>query len=962
MRKMTTNPVTPSQPTPGRVDACVTPNQVDACVTPQATWHRPQAAWRTPVAAAALAFVLGFASQDAAALALGRINVLSALGEPLRAEIDVPEINAEEAASLRTAVANPDAFRAAGLEYNPALGAAQISLQRRANGTSYLRLSSERPINEPFVDLILEASWASGRIVRDYTMLFDPSNVRQAAAPAAATPAASASLATPSAPAVSGRPAAPAATRPARSENAPKMAAKPTEKAAQPTPKDSITVKQGDTAAALAARYKPSGVSLDQMLVAMLNNNPDAFSGGNVNRLKAGAVIDMQATSSAAPGTGEGEAKQTIVAQSKDFNEFRRRLAAAAPTAAAAAPSRAAGGKVQANVSESKAASTAPDKLTLSKGSVAAKAKEDAIAKEKQAKDNATRVAELSKNMADLSKLGTTTVAKPGAAPAPAPAGAPAAAASTPGVKVAGSAPAVPTMPAAPAAPTATMAKAAASSTSATPATPPVPTQAPAPLATPTAAPESAASASSTTAAASATATAPTAASATSTTASASTTSAASSSPTAAPAAAPAPVAAAKPKAPAAPPPPEPSFMESLVDHPATIPGAGLLLAGLGGLAFWRIRQRKGAAQVDSSFLESRLQPDSFFGASGGQRVDTADSGTSAGAGSSMVYSPSQLDAAGDVDPVAEADVYLAYGRDLQAEEILKEALRTSPSRVAIHAKLMEIYAKRRDAKAFEAVAKEAFNLTQGAGPEWDAASALGRDLDAANPLYKQGNAPTSAGMAGSVMLGSAAAATAAFSATSTVPHQASAASDDFDVDLDLDFSAGGDDLVNAPLAANAGMASAPLAIEPTVAMRAIPEADPMVDFDMSEPAALESVKLSEPDLASFSNGLNFSTEPFTAPAPTAPMSLKTGPSEPAALEFDLGGLSLDLPSTSAIAASDAIDAGVSGDPLETKLALAMEFRDIGDADGARSLVQEVADEALGPLKARALKMLADLG
>jgi pilus assembly protein FimV len=412
--------------------------------------------------------------------------------------------------------------------------------------------------------------------------------------------------------------------------------------------------------------------------------------------------------------------------------------------------------------------------------------------------------------------------------------------------------------------------------------------------------------------------------------------------------------------------------MESLMDNPAVLPGAGVLLAGLGGLAFWRNRQRKKATQVDSSFLESRLQPDSFFGASGGQRVDTADSGSAAGAGSSMVYSPSQLDAAGDVDPVAEADVYLAYGRDLQAEEILKEALRTSPSRVAVHAKLMEIYAKRRDAKAFEAVAKEAFNLTQGAGPEWDAASALGREMDPANPLYSQGNAPSGAGLAGSVMLGgaavaaaAAATATAAFSATKTVPQQAMPqADDDFDIDLDLDFSAGGDDMVDAPNVAG-GMINTPAAAEPTVAVRALPEFEPLVDFDMSQPGVLDIglVKLSEPDMASLSNGLNFSTDAFAAPAsaaPTAPMALKTGPSEPAALEFDLGGLSLDLPG--AANAADAIDAGVSGDPLETKLALALEFRDIGDADGARSLVQEVADEASGALKARALKMLSDLG
>jgi len=334
-----------------------------------------------------------------------------------------------------------------------------------------------------------------------------------------------------------------------------------------------------------------------------------------------------------------------------------------------------------------------------------------------------------------------------------------------------------------------------------------------------------------------------------------------------------------------------------------------------------------------------------------------------------MVYSPSQLDAAGDVDPVAEADVYLAYGRDLQAEEILKEAMRTNPSRVAIHVKLMEIYAKRRDTKAFESVAKEAFGMTQGSGPEWEAASALGREIDPSNPLYQAGNAPSAAGLAGSVMTGGSAAlaATAAFNATQTVPQQVqpnAGADADFDIDLDLDFSAGGDDLVSAP--DNAGMISAPLLSEPTVAMRATPQPDPMVDFDMSEPAALDAIKLSAPDLASLTNGLNFSTDSSPAPmisSPTAPMSLKTGPSEPAALEFDLGGLSLDLPgSSNAAAASDAIDAGVSGDPLETKLALALEFRDIGDADGARSLVQEVADEASGPLKARALKMLADLG
>lgn len=922
MRKLTTNPVTPSQPIQAAALSRLAPK----------TALQTHAPWHTPIAAAVLALVLGFASQDAAALALGRVNVLSALGEPLRAEIDVPEITAEEAASLRTSIAGADAFRAAGLEYNPAFSSAQITLQRRANGSAFLRVSSERTINEPFVDLILEASWASGRVVRDYTLLFDPSNLRaQAAAPSATVPAASSAPST-VAPRVASAPAPMAAPQAPRLEAAPKvrMPAKPAakaEKISKAAPKEGITVKAGDTAAALAARYKPAGVSLDQMLVAMLNNSPDAFIGGNVNRLKSGAVIDMQAASAAAPGTGESDAKQTIVAQSKDFNEFRRRLASGAPMAAAAAPSRAAGGKVQANVSEPKAQAAAPDKLTLSKGSIAAKAKEEAIAKDKQAKESAARVAELSKNMADLNKLGTTTVAKPSAAPTPA--ASPAApAASAPGVKIAATAPVAPT-----------------------------PTVAAAPkAATPTAV--ATAPAAATPAAAIAIITPTVAALSTATTATTATATAA------APAASAPVVAAAKPKVIAPPPPPpEPSFMESLMDSPALLPGAGALLAGLGGLAFWRNRQRKKAAQVDSSFLESRLQPDSFFGASGGQRVDTADSGNGAGPGSSMVYSPSQLDAAGDVDPVAEADVYLAYGRDLQAEEILKEALRTSPSRVAVHTKLLEIYAKRRDTKAFETVAKEAFALTKGEGAEWDASSALGREIDPANPLYKQGNALSAKGLAGSVVLGgaavaAAATASAAFGAMQTAPSQAQPAQDDdFDLDLDLDFSAGGD-LVSAP-SVN-GMISTPSMEETTAGIRATAVPDPMVDFDMSEPAALGAIKLSEPDFASFSSDLNFSTAPVSAAAPTAPMSLKTEPSGTGALEFDLGNLSLDLPG--APSASNSFDAAMSGDPLETKLALALEFRDIGDADGARSLVQEVADEATGALKARALKMLTDLG
>ena len=186
-----------------------------------------------------------------------------------------------------------------------------------------------------------------------------------------------------------------------------------------PAGEKQLTVKIGDTAGRIAAINKPAGVSLDQMLVALLRSNPGAFIGGNVNRVKSGAVLDIPAAQ-AASAISASEASQTILAQSKDFNTFRRKLAGNAPTTQIDGADRQAGGKVQAKVEDRTPAGAAPDKLTLSKGQVQGKpasASEEKIAKDKEAKAAASRIAELSKNIADLNKLN----AAPGAAPATSP-------------------------------------------------------------------------------------------------------------------------------------------------------------------------------------------------------------------------------------------------------------------------------------------------------------------------------------------------------------------------------------------------------------------------------------------------------------------------------------------------------------------------------------------------------------
>lgn len=899
--------------------------------------------WKLPALAAAAICFAGLHAPDASALTLGRVNVQSALGEPLRADIDLPQITPAEAESLRATLATPDVFRAQGLEYSPTLNGLNVSLQRRSDGSMALRLSSDRPINDPFVDLVIDASWNAGRIVRSYTMLFDPPSLRRPA------PAVTAAAQVTPPPTASAAPAArPTATLPAPQRNETATASTPASAPAarpQPSaaprqaaspPSDEVVVRPGDTAGRIASANRPAGVSLDQMLVAMMRANPDAFIRGNVNRVRAGAVLQLP-DEAQAQATPPAEARQIIAAQSRDFNEFRRRLAAAAPRAEVAAADRSASGSVQTQVEDRKTTTAAPDKLTLSKGGVQASRAEEELAKDKQAHEASARMAELSKNISDLNKL---SAASPAASAASAATAAPAASASAPqddakaqtGLATAGPQPAASAAAAA--------ASAAADSASA---------------------PASAAAATQT--------------------------------PASAPASSPA---AAAPPADAV---QQPSFLSTLLEEPL-VPGAALaIILALLGYGGWRAAKRRRAQAADSAFMESRVPPDSFFGASGGERVDTSNGG---GTNSSLAYSHSQLDAGGDVDPVAEADVYLAYGRDLQAEEILKEAARHHPERVAIPAKLADIYSKRQDRKAFESVARDVLRLTNGQGPDWNRVADQGRSLDPGNSLYEADSstaaeastppAPEAVapGAFASALAGAAAAAglaqagspAPAPAAPDPTPTSADTSGEDLDIDLDLS----GDALSEAPPAVEAPTAPPPASSFAQAAAAAAgasadpetpPAPPPLPDLDLSgfemppKPqdnaaagTAAEDEHLEPLDFSA--SDLNMLDEaPGTAPDADTP------PQEPR--EFDLGDLSLDLDLPNADTLTDAAPASeaaapaadgeaAADDPLATKLALAEEFNAIGDSEGARTLIEEVIAESSGELKARAQRLLADIG
>ena len=824
--------------------------------------------------ASAIALLGSLASLQAHAIALGRITVQSALGEPLRAEIDMTDITAEDAASLRVGVASAESFKAAGLEYSAAVTGLDVRLQRRADGRPYLRLSSNRAINEPFVDLIVETNGASGRMTRDYTMLFDPPKLRSAAAPvdtsapvvarAPAPAAVNADIPAASLPpprnAVPGlvstaRPAP--VTRPAAAQVRAVQAAVPG-RPGLPGGKQ-VVVQAGDTASAIASRNRPASVSLDQMLAAMLRSNPNAFVGGNINIIKSGAVLDLPGDEAA--GTLPGEA-QTVIAQSKDFNAFRRKLADGAPATQAGGAERQAAGKLQASVDDRAAKPTTPDKLTLSSGAVQAKGSTPANspvtppAAAVAAVPPASSAASLAQGIpaATVNGASSTVPAAPDAGVA-APATAPAAEVLSPAVLAA---------------------------------------SAPAPVAS------------------------------------------------AAVASVPAPV--KKPAVATEPALAESGTLDEVLKSPWLLPGVAAFLLILGGLLFARYRHNKNRGHVDSSFLESRVQLDSFFGASGGQRIDTRAS--SMATGTSTAYTASQLDHAGDVDPVAEADVYLAYGRDQQAEEILKEAMRSHPTRVAVHAKLVEIYAKRRDTKAFDSVALEAFRMTQGAGAEWAHITKLGRELNPSNPMYRSrtdgADSPPVKAMAEDVI---GATMPAPLMASTPSPLGSHAGDSDFPLDeaTTPHFSS-----------SNLGTPSAfleELDLDLDLDIESAPA--PLMGDSMRIPlSATPPDKRPSPQPSVLSEGLDFMPDTFTKPqhADPAPQAAHSG-----MLEFDLSSISLDLgPTTRAPPPDTDTDNGSDEDPLEIKFLLAEEFRILGDAAGARSLADEVLAKAKGPLKVKA--------
>ena len=865
-----------------------------------------------------LGFVVALAlSASVSALGLGGINVVSALGQPLKADIELVSVGKAEKASLVARLASADAYKGAGLEY-PYGNKFKFQVEHRADGSSYLVVNSAQPVNDPFVSLLVELTWSSGKLLREYTFLLDPPDyVPEQPAPAEVVAVAPVA---PSAPVEAVEPAAApveqteqerqyqqewaASTKPEsetmRAEAPGDQKALAKQPVAVPAPKPvakaaptgEVVVKRGDTLNQIAAENKPVDVSLERMLVALYRANAEQFDGRNMNRIKTGKILRLPEQNELM-NVAQAQAEREIRAQAADWNAYRQKLASAAPASSQSQDSQqVSSGKITSTVADKApvAKESAKEVLKLSKGEAPGDqtatgggkamtaqdkknaAQEEAIAKAKAMEEEQTRLAMLEQNLKDMQRLAELK----------------------------------------------SQAAALTQSASAV----------------------SDVAASSDVAAASAVEAASEVAAAS------------------------APV--AQPKKVVAPQvvEPEPTLVDEILGEPLYLAGGAAVLLALGGLGYMAQRRRQSPA---AAFSEKQEELGEITGRMATPQAPSPDTGDFTALAATSEVASVESD---DVDPISEADLFLNFGRDAQAEEVLKEALLRTPDDHRIHLKLLGIYANRVDVNSFATIARQLQD--SGDEPAWEQAAAMGRKMEPNNPMY------------GGASIEDAASATMQTMVLNTAPEIASEAAVP-EVDFDLGAGDAGKTMIlnpeEMPAAQEMVMDFDLTATNPSLAV-------PDMDFDITSTSP-SMTSFAEPEASSVPAELpevsSVPEEPAEAGLPNLddlvfdvtsmesakPVAEKEEPKKVEHDDADVMEFSLDFPVEEEAAkpstpAAPAADIGLSGISLNlddvgttaqagaevvkderwhevaTKLDLARAYQEMGDQTGAREILEEV--------------------
>ena len=374
-------------------------------------------------------FVGFFLTASAWALQISQPVLMSRLGEPLKLQFIVTEVSAAEEQLLTISVAETKVYEGTQIKRVSGLDKLTFEITKQANGDYLVQVNGSQPMVDEKADLIIDFDWATGR--RFMNISLDIQNAPPQAASMATTPPAQAANqplgpapnqdapvaalapaqapaeapATAQAPADTTRPPADASQDPntSRESDNTASASEPAvaqEPAAAVAASNSIEVQKGDTASKLLAGWAGAEISLDQLLLAMLQQNPKAFVNNNVNRLKTGALITLPSPADAA-ALDRKEARENIRLQAADFQAYRASLGATAPVAKQTAGSqRESSGKLKADVAAP--ANTPANQLTLSKPG---DSEAEKLSKQLQAEENAKQAKEVSDNLSQLGQL-----------------------------------------------------------------------------------------------------------------------------------------------------------------------------------------------------------------------------------------------------------------------------------------------------------------------------------------------------------------------------------------------------------------------------------------------------------------------------------------------------------------------------------------------------------------------------
>lgn len=270
-----------------------------------------------PVVDAARIFLLGLLLIGSAdAVTMGQARVESYLNQPLSATIPLIGLADGQHRDLRLRLANQAAFDRLGITYEPSLADLQFAVVREGDDW-VVRVTTRRPVREPFLDFPLQLSWTGGRLVRQYSLLLDP--VSRPTPIRDATVTGQAPVARPASPGPA------TATPPAPRTVAPVSIAR-----------DTVTVRRGDTLWLVAERVRTAGITTRQMAMALLRANPEAFIDGNLNRVRAGAELRI-------PPLGFIQQLDPAAARAAfaaEIERWRRPAVATAPRSVERAPSR----------------------------------------------------------------------------------------------------------------------------------------------------------------------------------------------------------------------------------------------------------------------------------------------------------------------------------------------------------------------------------------------------------------------------------------------------------------------------------------------------------------------------------------------------------------------------------------------------------------------------------------------